>query len=114
MLSSEQVGTYCGKVLHWPKAVNSDSVKIAGLLDILHVQGRWGPAGRLAYQRCCSSPYDVIGTKYFQNKDRRSGNPAPGPHVWKLWETAFETVWVQHADEIIIPEPHPSDAGSFR
>ena len=50
------------RVLHTKNDVASDSVKIAGMMDLMRVQGRWAAAARLAWVRVAlTTPTDVTG-----------------------------------------------------
>ena len=68
-LTVEDIAVYLAKVLHHDSPVGNDSNKIAGLLNLLHVQGRWGAAARLAYQRSCATPSEVLGYTQEQKAD---------------------------------------------
>jgi len=49
-VSNQVVGRWLERVLHCSNSVAGDSPKIAGILELLATQGRWGASVRLAYQ----------------------------------------------------------------
>lgn len=113
VLTEEQVGVYCELVLHSPNPVKSDSAKIAGMMDLLHVQGRWGAAARLAFQR--SMVNRVTDCSSTASLDKGAASLAPSPACWGIWEEAFEKVWIENMVDVIRPQELTSEApGRFR
>jgi len=61
-MENGEVGLWLERILHVPNDTKGDSPKIAGCMDLMRVQGRWGAAARLAYVRVLlSSSTDVSG-----------------------------------------------------
>lgn len=113
MLTEEQVGVYCELVLHSPNPVKSDSAKIAGMMDLLHVQGRWGAAARLAFQRTMVNR--VTDCSSTSSLAKGATSLAPSPECWDMWEKAFEEVWIECMMEVIRPQEQTTEGpGRFR
>lgn len=98
-MSVGDVGLWLERVLHCRNDTRGDSPKLAGCLDLLRVQGRWGPAARLAWIRCvATSAKDVSGG---QPLSKEAPNTAPKPQIWDAWSEFLEDIWTQHLDSVV-------------
>lgn len=100
----DDVGIWLNKVLpDTPNQTKGDSPKVAGLVELMRVQGRWGPALRLAWLRvACKSANDVVKDGYKLEGDAPS--IVPGADVWaRKWASGFNREWKRHAPAMIRP-----------
>ena len=94
------LGLWLERVLHVPNSTKGDSPKMAGLLTVLRVQGRWGAAARLAWLRVCCSSASAVSGDVPLAKD--APNSCPGAEVWDgQWAPFFEARWQQHIGKIV-------------
>jgi hypothetical protein len=95
----DDVGLWLERILHVPNNLRGDSPKVAGCMDLLRVQGRWGPAARLAWVRCVlNSPTDVSGGEQLS---KNAPNTFPPPAFWDKWARFFELSWRTSTNNII-------------
>ena len=98
-LTVNDVGLWLEKVLHVPNLLKGDSPKLAGMMELFHVQGRWARAARLAWVRVtlrssgdvCSGPLSRDLPSLF-----------PTEQLWAAWEEFFNSVWTRHINNVII------------
>lgn len=97
-----------GEIGHWldrihycsSTAVLGDSPKIAGLMDLLRVQGRWGAAAKAAWVRCATrNPGDVADGEQL---DASAPNSFPEPSFWNEWSAFLDRVWTKHINNVIL------------
>lgn len=129
VLVNEEVGYWLARILYSHNPARSDSAKIAGVMELFRVQvcercrcrdgvyfcsfhslmcplpiliqGRWGPAARLAWVRCVlSSATDVSGGMLL-TQDAPYSFPPPG--FWTNWAIFLEQQWALHINNIISP-----------
>ena len=86
------------QVLHVPNSVGSDSVKIAGLVDLYRVQGRWSAAAWLAWVRYIAVDFTSVSI------DEQLSKAAPSivlsPEVWETVAFVFDKVWQIHINNV--------------
>ena len=98
-MENGEVGLWLERILHVPNDTKGDSPKIAGCLDLMRVQGRWAAAARLAYVRVLyQSATDVAGGKLLT---KTAPNVFPKMNYFNKWESFFESVFLQHKNNII-------------
>jgi hypothetical protein len=85
-------------VLHVPNSVGSDSVKIAGLMDLYNVQGRWGAAARLAWVRCIAVDFTSVSSD--EQLSKAATSIVPSPEVWETMASVFDKVWHMHINNV--------------
>lgn len=96
------VGLFLERVLHVKNDCRGDSPKIAGMMELLRVQGRWAAAARLAWVRVAlKSPLDVAGCKGGEGLTKSSPNTFPPPAFWNRWEMFLDSIWREHIGNII-------------
>ena len=108
MMVNEEVGWWLERVLHCPNNTSGDSPKIAGCLDLFRVQGRWGPAARLAYIRClCKNNVDEV-TDSSGNipLTKEAPNIFPDNNYWAAWGAYLESIWNEHINNVITTTMH--------
>ena len=94
------VGLWLERVLDVKNSTSGDSPKVAGMMDLMRVQGRWGPAARLAYVRCIlTCPNDVSGE---EGLSKEAPSVFPGWDHWLSWEKFFTTEWENCRKSIIV------------
>ncbi len=95
----DEVGLWLERILNTPNNTKGDSPKIAGCMDMLRVQGRWGAAARLAWMRVIlQSSTDVAGGNQLC---KHSPNTFPPPPFWEHWAEVFDKHWNQHINNIV-------------
>jgi glutamate synthase domain-containing protein 1 len=99
-LVNEEVGLWLEKVLHIPNNVGSDSVKIAGMLDLYRVQGRWAAAVRLGWVRSVLQDFSdaFVGGKI----DKEAASAMPSDAFWDSWAGVFDCVWAEHINNVCV------------
>ena len=90
----------CDLTLTPPFALLSgDSPKVAGCMDLFRVQGRWGPAARLAWIRCVlKTSTDVCGGSQLS---KTAVNTFPSSLYFDLWADIIEAQFMLHVNNII-------------
>lgn len=92
-----ELGLWLERVLHCPNSTNGDSPKIAGCMDLLCVQGRLGPACRLAYIRLLKSKNDVCCQEQLS---KQASNSMPSLQFWiQFAERVFEPPWKMYLSD---------------
>lgn len=84
-----EIGKWLNIVSYTTNDLKGDSPKIAGLLDIFRVQGRWAASARLAYIKCILD--DIV-------KEQQS---FPDMKYFEKWDKFIEKIWLQHMNNII-------------
>lgn len=113
VMVNEELGQWLERVLYASSTARlGDSPKIAGMMDLLRVQGRWGAAARLAWVRCiCKSSRDVADGNQLQND---APNSFPPPPFWDKWHALLDGIWKRHVNNIIVVNrPSVFDVGSI-
>ena len=96
------VGLWLEKVLHVQNLLNGDSPKLAGCMELFHVQGRWAKAARLAWVRVIlHKSGDVCNGPLL----RSSPSLVPNYTFWKAWGEFFDSIWIRHINNVIIKSP---------
>jgi hypothetical protein len=100
-----EIGFWLERVLHVANDTRGDSPKLAGMMDVMRVAGRWGPAIRLGYLRLLKSVNDVCDGEQLT---KEAPNTFPTWDYFQLWaREVFEPDWNMHKNNIIkahIPE----------
>jgi len=109
----DEIGVWLNKVLpDVPNSTKGDSPKVAGLVQLMRVQGRWGPALRLAWLRvACTSLADAV-----HGGELRADAPSAVPHadVWNgKWAAFVQPEWTRSMRSIIQPLAG-EDAGRYK
>jgi hypothetical protein len=94
-----EIGLWLERVLHCPNQTRGDSPKIAGCLDLMRVQGRWGPAARLSWIRCVLTSSTEVSSG--QQLSRSAPNSFPEKKFWDKWEEWFNAIWSVHVNNVI-------------
>lgn len=98
-LTNSELGHWLERVLAFPNKQRGDSPKIAGMLDLLRVQGRWGASARLAWVRCVTmQATDVTDGMQLTND---APNKFPPAQLWAKWSVFLNIVWLEHMDAVI-------------
>lgn len=98
---NEDIGLFLERVLHCPNNTKGDSPKIAGCMDMMRVQGRWGPAARLAWVRTVlTAATDAAGGEQLS---KSAPNTFPAPAFWDIWGNYLDKMWSGHINNIIKP-----------
>ena len=93
------IGLWLTRVLHHENTTKGDSAKLAGMMDVVRVQGRWPAAVRLAYTRILRSVNDVCDGLPLT---RDAPNTFPPWEYFEDWANAvFEPAWSMHKNSII-------------
>jgi len=104
-----EIGLWLERVLHTPNNTRGDSPKLAGMMDVMRVAGRWGPAARLGYVRLLKSVNDVCDGEQLT---KEAPNSFPDWNYFQEWaEEVFEPDWGMHKNNVIkayIPEANVS------
>jgi len=104
-----EIGLWLERVLHTPNNTRGDSPKLAGMMDVMRVAGRWGPAARLGYVRLLKTVNDVCDGEQLT---KEAPNSFPDWNYFQEWaEEVFEPNWSMHKNNIIkayIPEANAS------
>jgi hypothetical protein len=99
MVVNGDIGMWLTRVLHHENTSKGDSPKLAGMMDVLRVQGRWPAAARLAYSRMLRSVNDVCDG---QQLSPTAPNSFPPWGYFEDWaNTVFEPAWILHKNSII-------------
>lgn len=99
---NEEVGWWLERVLHCGNDASGDSPKIAGFMDLSRVQGRWSAAARLAYVRCiCKNNVDEVTGDSNIPLSKSAPNVFPPIEYFEAWGHFFESVWIEHMNNII-------------
>jgi len=94
-----ELGLWLERVLWTENLTKGDSPKLAGLMDVMRVQGRWGPACRLGYVRVLKSVNDVCDGEQLC---KEAPNVFPTFEFFQDWaEALFEPVFHMHKNNII-------------
>ncbi|KAG5178054.1 hypothetical protein JKP88DRAFT_264782 [Tribonema minus] len=97
--TNEELGLWLERVLHTPNDCKGDSPKVAGMLDLLRVQGRWAASARLAYQRAIAPcKEDAAGGKPLS---KSAPNTAPLPAWYESWSKYFSARFAPAAAKIV-------------
>ena len=108
VLNSE-LGLWLERALHTPNSTTGDSPKMAGLVSLMRVQGRWAPAARLAWLRVvCRRTTDLSGG---ERLSKGAPDVCPTAAAWAEWAAFFEAGWERHRHAIVVP-PSSADGGS--
>jgi hypothetical protein len=100
-VGNADLGLWLERVLHTPNTTLGDSPKIAGLMDLLIVQGMWDASLRLAYQlEVAKSIEEAFGGK---SPSKDAPNTAPSESEIQEWTAIVEGVFRQHQDTILRP-----------
>jgi hypothetical protein len=76
-----------------------DSPKVAGCMDLFRVQGRWGPAARLAWVRCVlKTSTDVCGGSRLS---KSAVNTFPSSTYFDIWADVIDAQFMLHVNNII-------------
>lgn len=88
--------------IYWPSDwLLGDSPKVAGCMDLLRVQGRWGAAVRLAWVRSVlKTGTDVCGGRQLS---KTAPNSFPTPAYFDQWAEFLDKEFSQHMNNIIKP-----------
>lgn len=96
-----EIGLWLERVTHTPNNTRGDSPKLAGMMDVMRVAGRWGPAARLGYVRILKSVNDVCDGEQLT---KEAPNSFPDWDYFQRWaDVVFEPAWVMHKNNIIKP-----------
>lgn len=107
VLNSE-LGLWLERCLHTPNSTTGDSPKMAGLLSLLRVQGRWAPAARLAWLRvACKRTTDISDGERL-SKD--APNTCPPAAAWAKFAAFLEEGWGRHAASVVQPSATEGNA----
>jgi hypothetical protein len=108
---NEEVGLWLERALHASNSTTGDSPKMAGLVALLRVQGRWGPAARMAWLRVvCKRMTDVSAG---ERLSKTAPNSCPADAQWQAWARLFEAVWATHGYAVAVPTAD-SAGGRYR
>ena len=109
-LTVNDLGLWLEKVLHVPNLLRGDSPKLAGTMELFHVQGRWNRAARLAWVRAVlTSSSDVCKGRL----TREAESLVPTLEFFSLWSAFLESIWVTHTNNIIRPTMLSSSGSSY-
>eukprot|EP00808_Paulinella_micropora_P025729 g1755.t1 len=108
-------GRWLTRILHCSNPSRGDSAKIAGMMDLFRVMGRWGPAARLAWVRTVfTGVTDSCGGHQLSDA---APNTCPPDSYWQSWGHFIERVFDQHVDKVIIavaPDRKKKDESWYR
>jgi hypothetical protein len=94
-----EIGLWLERVLHCENNTRGDSPKLAGMMDVMRVAGRWGPAVRLGYLRLLKSVNDVCDGEQLT---KEAPNTFPTWEYFQDWAyEVFEPDWNMHKNNII-------------
>jgi len=106
VMVNEEVAHWLSRLLYTYNPAKSDSCKIAGIMELFRVQGRWAAAARLAWVRTIlTSSTDVCNGQLLTENAPRS---FPPPAFWVQWSLFLEQHWVQHINNIVTPVTAPA------
>lgn len=95
----DEIGLWLERIHHVVNNTRSDSSKIAGCMDLMRVQGRWGPSARLAWVRVVmQSSTDVCGGCQLT---KTAPDTFPAHSFWDQWGQFFDKEWLGHINNII-------------
>lgn len=97
-LTVGSVGLWLEKVLHVPNFLRGDSPKLAGCMELFHVQGRWNRSARLAYVR---TVLRASGDVCQGPLTREAPSTVPDERLWSRWSDFFESVWATHGNNVV-------------
>lgn len=98
-LPIDDIGHFLNRVLYVPNYVRSDSVKLAGFMDLLRVQGRWAPAARMSYVRCILKNATDVADGQQLAKD--APFTFPEYSYFESWQEFIEPIWCTHINNVI-------------
>ena len=105
------VGLWLERILHTPNSTKGDSPKVAGTIDLLRVQGRWGASARLAYVRVIlHSSTDVSGGDQLS---KVAPNVFPLNSYWDAWGKFFDKIFSLHVNNVMKVQPCPESDRHF-
>jgi len=105
VMVNEEVGYWLARVLYTHNPARSDSCKIAGMMELLRVQGRWAASARLSWVRTVlSACSDVSGGQMLTEHAPFS---FPTPAFFLQWSIFLEQHWMKHINNIIVPVTAP-------
>lgn len=105
-----EIGLWLERVLHTPNNTRGDSPKLAGMMDVMRVAGRWGPSVRLGYLRLLKSVNDVCDGEQLT---KEAPNTFPSWEYFQAWaDQVFEPDWKMHRNNII--KAHVDTSGAKR
>lgn len=95
----DEVGLWLERVLHVSNSTRGDSPKVAGCMDMLRVQGRWGASARLAWVRVIlQAATEVAGGEQLA---KAAPNTFPPPAFWAAWGEFLDAEWTGHINNIV-------------
>eukprot|EP00808_Paulinella_micropora_P025691 g57099.t1 len=97
---TKDCGLWLERILHCSNPSRGDSAKIAGMMDLFRVMGRWGPAARLAWVRTVFT--GVTDSCGGHQLSETAPNTCPPNSYWQSWGHFIERVFAQHVNQVII------------
>lgn len=97
VIPNGELGEWISRILHKRNTAKGDSPKLAGVFDILLVQGRWTASVRLAFIRSALKHVDEICD--WEELGPDSPNVAPRPEVFRAWAKPFEEIFAQVSND---------------
>lgn len=98
------LGEWISRILHKRNTAKGDSPKLAGMMDILLVQGRWAACVRLAFIRTVLKHVDEVCD--WEELCPQAPNVAPTPQVFRAWAKPFEEAFA-----LVAKDFEPTEAG---
>lgn len=111
-LTNEDVGLWLERVHRVHNNLLGDSPKIAGLMDLFRVQGRWAAAARLSYLRTVSTSLNDVA--YGEHLEKSASNSFAEYSYWQEWERFFDLLWQENVNNIIMVKPASSGAVTYQ
>eukprot|EP00930_Biecheleria_cincta_P085508 TRINITY_DN7489_c0_g1_i1.p1 TRINITY_DN7489_c0_g1~~TRINITY_DN7489_c0_g1_i1.p1 ORF type:complete len:1920 (+),score=339.39 TRINITY_DN7489_c0_g1_i1:80-5761(+) len=109
VVANGDLGEWISRMLHKRNEAKGDSPKLAGLMDVLLVQGRWAASVRLAFIRTVLKHVDQICD--WEELGPEAPNVAPAPQVFRAWAKPFEKEFALVAGNFVPTEAAIQELG---